>query len=108
VAAPPTVTISVEELQRQVDMRTLPVTQIENLYWRPRGREPGAQTPHLFQPFCMPPVVTASSPKYAAMSLTAIGGHYSATDPKCPTHPVPVRRRLGAGATSQPAPHDFA
>ena len=32
VAAPPTVTISVEELQRQVDMRTLPVTEIENLY----------------------------------------------------------------------------
>jgi hypothetical protein len=31
-AAPPTVTISVEELQRQVDMRTLPVTEIENLY----------------------------------------------------------------------------
>jgi len=34
VAAPPTVTISVEELQRQVDTRTLPVTEIanENLY----------------------------------------------------------------------------
>ena len=31
-AAPPTVTISVEELQRQVDMRTLPVTEIEDLY----------------------------------------------------------------------------
>ena len=31
-AAPPTVTISVEELQRQVDMRTLPVTEIESLY----------------------------------------------------------------------------
>lgn len=31
-AAPPTVTISVEELQRKVDMRTLPVTEIENLY----------------------------------------------------------------------------
>ena len=31
-AAPPTVTIPVEELQRQVDMRTLPVTEIENLY----------------------------------------------------------------------------
>jgi len=30
--APPTVTISVEELQRQLDMRTLPVTEIENLY----------------------------------------------------------------------------
>jgi len=35
VGAPPTITISVEELQRQVDMRTLPVTEIENLY---RGR----------------------------------------------------------------------
>ena len=32
VAAPPTITISVEELQRQVDMRTLPITEIENLY----------------------------------------------------------------------------
>jgi peroxiredoxin family protein len=32
VAALPTVTISVEELQRQVDVRTLPVTKIENLY----------------------------------------------------------------------------
>ena len=32
VAAPPTVTISVEELQRQIDMRTLPSTEIENLY----------------------------------------------------------------------------
>ena len=32
VAALPTVTISVEELQRQVDVRTLPVTEIENLY----------------------------------------------------------------------------
>jgi hypothetical protein len=32
VAAPPTVTISVEELQRQMDMRTLPITEIENLY----------------------------------------------------------------------------
>jgi len=32
VAALPTVTISVDELQRQVDMRTLPVTQIEYLY----------------------------------------------------------------------------
>jgi hypothetical protein len=32
VAAPPTVTISIEELQRQVDMRTLPVTEIESLY----------------------------------------------------------------------------
>jgi predicted small lipoprotein YifL len=31
-AAPPTVTISVEELQRQMDMRTLPITEIENLY----------------------------------------------------------------------------
>ena len=31
-AAPPTVTISVDELQRQVDMRTLPVTEIESLY----------------------------------------------------------------------------
>jgi hypothetical protein len=32
VAAPPTVTISVEELQRQVDVRTLPATEIESLY----------------------------------------------------------------------------
>ena len=32
VAAPPTVAISIEELQRQIDMRTLPVTEIENLY----------------------------------------------------------------------------
>jgi hypothetical protein len=32
VAAPPTVTISVEDLQRQVEMRTLPITEIENLY----------------------------------------------------------------------------
>jgi len=32
VAVPPTVTISIEELQRRVDMRTLPVTEIENLY----------------------------------------------------------------------------
>jgi hypothetical protein len=32
VAAPPAVTISVEALQRQVDMRALPVTEIENLY----------------------------------------------------------------------------
>jgi hypothetical protein len=32
VAASPTVTISVEELQRQMDMRTLPITEIENLY----------------------------------------------------------------------------
>ena len=32
VAAPPTVAISVEELQWQIDMRTLPVTEIENLY----------------------------------------------------------------------------
>ena len=31
-ATPPTVTISVDELQRQVDMRALPVTEIENLY----------------------------------------------------------------------------
>jgi len=31
-AAPPTVAISVEELQWQVDVRTLPVTEIENLY----------------------------------------------------------------------------
>ena len=32
VAAPPTVAISVEELQWQVDVRTLPVTDIEDLY----------------------------------------------------------------------------
>ena len=32
VAAPPTVVISIEELQRQVDVRTLPVTEIENFY----------------------------------------------------------------------------
>ena len=32
VAAPPTITISVDELQRQMDMRTLPITEIENLY----------------------------------------------------------------------------
>ena len=32
VAAPPTVAISIEELQRQVDVRTLPVTDIEDLY----------------------------------------------------------------------------
>ena len=32
VAAPPTVTISVEDLQRQVDTRTLPVMEIENLH----------------------------------------------------------------------------
>jgi hypothetical protein len=31
VAALPTATISVDKLQRQADMRTLPVTQIENL-----------------------------------------------------------------------------
>ena len=31
-AAPPTVTISVEELQRQVDIRQLPVMEIESLY----------------------------------------------------------------------------
>jgi hypothetical protein len=31
-AAPRTVTISIEALQRQVDMRTLPVTEIETLY----------------------------------------------------------------------------
>jgi hypothetical protein len=30
--APPTITISVEELQRQVDVRTLPVTEVKNLY----------------------------------------------------------------------------
>jgi hypothetical protein len=28
----PTVVISIEELQRQVDVPTLPVTEIENLY----------------------------------------------------------------------------
>jgi len=32
VTAPLTVTISVEELQRQVDMRTLPATEIDSLY----------------------------------------------------------------------------
>ena len=32
VAAPPTVAISVEELQWQVDVRTLPVTEIGDLY----------------------------------------------------------------------------
>ena len=32
VAAPPTAAISIEELQWQVDVRTLPVTEIENLY----------------------------------------------------------------------------
>jgi hypothetical protein len=32
VAAPPTVAISVEELQWQIDVRTLPVTEIDNLY----------------------------------------------------------------------------
>ena len=32
VAAPPTAAISIEELQWQVDMRTLPVTDIEELY----------------------------------------------------------------------------
>jgi len=32
VAAPPTVTISVEELHRKVDMHTLPVTEIVSLY----------------------------------------------------------------------------
>ena len=32
VAATPTVAISIEELQSQVDVRTLPVTEIENLY----------------------------------------------------------------------------
>ena len=32
VVAPPSVTISIEELQRQLDMRTLPVMEIENLY----------------------------------------------------------------------------
>jgi hypothetical protein len=32
VAAPPTVAISVGELQWQVDVRTLPVTEIEDLY----------------------------------------------------------------------------
>jgi hypothetical protein len=29
---PPTVTISVEELQRQVDVGSLPVTKVEDLY----------------------------------------------------------------------------
>ena len=37
VAAPTTVTISVEDLQRQVDMRTLPAMEAENLY---RGHQP--------------------------------------------------------------------
>jgi hypothetical protein len=32
VAAPPTVTISVEELHRKVDMHTLPVMEIVSLY----------------------------------------------------------------------------
>ena len=32
MAAPPTATISAEELQRHVDVRTLPVIEIENLY----------------------------------------------------------------------------
>jgi hypothetical protein len=32
LAAPPTAPISVEELQRHVDMRALPVIEIENLY----------------------------------------------------------------------------
>ena len=32
VPAPPTFTISIEELQRQVDARTLPVLEIENFY----------------------------------------------------------------------------
>ena len=32
VAALPTVTVSVDELQRQVDVRALPVTEIEILY----------------------------------------------------------------------------
>jgi hypothetical protein len=32
VAAPPAVTIRVEELQRQVDVRALLITEIENLY----------------------------------------------------------------------------
>jgi hypothetical protein len=32
LAAPPTVTISVEELRRKVDMHTLPVTEIVSLY----------------------------------------------------------------------------
>ena len=31
-AAPPTITISVEELLRQVDVSTLPVTEIKDLY----------------------------------------------------------------------------
>ena len=30
--APPAVTISVEELQRRVDVRNLPVLEIDNLY----------------------------------------------------------------------------
>src|SRR5215831_15860696 len=37
VATPPTVAISVEDLQRQVDMRTLPAMEAENLY---RGYQP--------------------------------------------------------------------
>jgi hypothetical protein len=32
VAAPPAVTISIEELQRRVDVGTLPVLEIDNLY----------------------------------------------------------------------------
>ena len=32
VSALPALTISVEELERHVDMRTLPVIEIENLY----------------------------------------------------------------------------
>ena len=32
VTAPPAVTISVEELQRRVDVRKLPVLEIDNLY----------------------------------------------------------------------------
>lgn len=32
VAAPPTGTISVEDLQRQVETRTLPAMEVENLY----------------------------------------------------------------------------
>jgi hypothetical protein len=32
VAAPPTAAISIEELQWQVDVRTLPFMEIENLY----------------------------------------------------------------------------
>ena len=46
------------------------------------------------QPFCMPPVVAASSPKYAAVSLSAIGGHYSAAGPKLPTHRYPCAKDL--------------